>query len=212
ALRVGDYKLIKYEGRTSYALFNIVDDPGERVNLANQQPDLLQSMIAQLQTERERLSRLSMIPEQVNDLTIVPFDPRLDISGGEATILFSFERPADIATPVTLFQKPDSWSLVLDTNGALQLNVTGVDVVGHPLQTLISTAPVTATRHEVMVLFGGFKNDETTIDIYVDGALAAAAEESQRPWNVWSSTSDLRIGDARVAMSDIRMHLTRLYG
>ncbi|MCA9184262.1 MAG: sulfatase-like hydrolase/transferase, partial [Planctomycetales bacterium] len=36
ALRVGDYKLIKYEGRTSYALFNIVDDPGERVNLANQ--------------------------------------------------------------------------------------------------------------------------------------------------------------------------------
>lgn len=52
AVRVGDYKLLEFFEGDSIELYNLKDDIGERRNLADEQPELAQSMRQQLQDWR----------------------------------------------------------------------------------------------------------------------------------------------------------------
>jgi len=64
ALRVGDWKVLSYanakpiksltyqKGQGRYELYNLADDPGEKQNLATQQPQRLQQMLARLEATK----------------------------------------------------------------------------------------------------------------------------------------------------------------
>ena len=211
ALRVGDYKLVKYEDQTSYRLFNVTTDPGERVNLANHQPARLASMIAQLQAMRRDTSRVPVVPELIAQPITIPFDPRLDVSSGEMTLVFDLRIRWNSSQPVILFDKTGSWRLTLQTDRSLALDIVGVDRLGHTMQIRLTTQPLDTADHEIAIVFGGFKNDVTAIQMYVDQLPVASLRHDERPWNIFSSTSGLRMGADNVRIERLHMYLTRFW-
>ena len=52
ALIDNDYKIISKDGGKTYSLYHLINDPGERKNLAKKQPEILQKMISSLNTWR----------------------------------------------------------------------------------------------------------------------------------------------------------------
>ncbi len=209
AYRDGDYKIIKYEGHTTYRLYDIRNDPGERVNLAGREPELLRSMVDALTHRRREVSRVPFIPTTIDAPTVVPFDPRLDISSGEMTLVFEICFEGDSEEPRILFNKPDSWKLTLQPDRSVQLDVYGVTRTGEPTHRSLSSPALSRSVAEIGIVFGGFKNDHTTIDIYIDGQAAASLPVIDRPWNLWSSTSPLYVGSEGVDLTNVRMHLNR---
>jgi arylsulfatase A-like enzyme len=192
AVRKGSWKLVWQNRATRLApeLFDLDADPGESRDLAGDRPELVAELLDDYGEWRRRVARISVARAESTGTTSVagPWwsfshgairlspDDRLDVGDGD----LSFEARLAAWSPgqgrQVIVRKSGSYELGLDESGRFELLVHGAAALGRT--TLRSTSPV-APGQEVDVAFAIFdwRQDATTVRLYVDGRLEAESFE-----------------------------------
>ncbi|MEM6988522.1 MAG: hypothetical protein AAF499_18585 [Pseudomonadota bacterium] len=160
ALRVGDHKLVEWQN--SFALYNIVDDPLESLDIGPFQPTLLESLIEQY-TQRLR-------SESEVQLSGVDDTPRVDLGARSMTLTVPVVIDADtLETPLASLD--GSYEMTLDASLRVQITLTGVyeEIVYRTLT--LSSEPLTPGEHTIAFKVRGNKSDLSQIELWVDDVL-----------------------------------------
>jgi arylsulfatase A-like enzyme len=134
AVRQGRFKLV--HGGGAPALYDLEVDPGERSNLAAQEPERLAALEAVYRRWRREVGRASTRPAALEGAAVaagswlsfaggsaaLAADPRLGFHEGDLSVQLR-AMPAALGATRVLVEHPGSWSLLLAENGALRLSV-----------------------------------------------------------------------------------------
>lgn len=215
AMRDGDYKLIKAENRNdqtnpkAYFLYNIARDPGEKTNLVTKQPSLFADLRAKMLILRKEVSQYNAFPDIVTEKTVVPFDPRLDVTSRDMTLVMKIIVPDQVDSPKNLYNKPKSFTISLLPNQTIQWHIWGSTATNQRIEETLTSGVLPPGEYELVFGIQGFKNDRSRASLFVDGNLVdstyADGTES-RIVVVWSSIDDVTLGDEGITLKDMRYY------
>lgn len=211
ALRSGHYKLIKFQDRTTYNMYDLASDPYEGTNLVASMPELFAEMHGKLLQHRQVCSRVPLIPWQVNQLQTIPFDPRFDICGGDLTFVTVLEIPSSAYAGGNLIRKPGSFDLRITPETKVALTIDGVSEEGTNSVIDLLSAPLTPGIHEIALGLTGHRRSNTVATLYVDGMEVDVFDQADILWILHSNTSDLVLGDDTHQMKGTHFYLTRFW-
>ena len=221
AIRVGDHKLVKVEGRdehtqaNAFLLFNVALDPREQQNLADSQPALVEQLRREMELARARLSRVNRVPEFTFGEVVVPADPRMDVTSKDMTLTMSVTIPTDLNVGKTIYLKPGSQHLRLNRDGLLSWRITGADFAGNPINYFLKGRRVLrpGQTFDIKLIIGGFKNDIPTAELYINGRLMDELDRyNPMISTIWSAAqSDAIIGDQDLLIDGIEYHTLRFF-
>lgn len=220
ALRYDDLKLLKPHGRNeltdpnAYEVYDLIADPTERLNLnvTPREPEFAERLALLLLEERLRVSRIELVPENVSEQQILPFDPRFDIGTKHLTLDFTIEIPQDVSETKTLFALEDTHTLELLEDRSLLWTINGARSEGPLVTTTLQSSALSPDTHRITLSILGSKADRPIIELYVNGTRVDEMDrETVAIRGLWSSDGSITIGDDGVSMSDIRYFNLHFY-
>ena len=221
ALRNGNYKLVKAERRNdltdpnAYFLFDVVNDRQEKINLRNSQPEIFTQMRSDMLQMRLKESLFGAVPESTdNTLKVIPFDPRLDVTSKDMTLIVDLTVPQQLERARRIYYKPGSQIATIGKNRRVRWRVTGSTPEGEPTSTALISPPLEPGTHQIAFVIGGFKNDFTQLELYINGEKVDELDDGfneNAVRTVWSTISSARIGDNGLTLENIRYHTVRLW-
>ena len=198
AVRQGDWKLVmELNHKSNWAapkLFDLTTNPGEKVglDLSSQFPKLADEMLAAYWAWREETGSVSTYIQATDGSVIHSGGPTsktfLFTGGGGHVDLqdrkifdfgdgdFSIEmtvRFDEVGTSPVLVKKTESWVVSLDAQNRLRFRVVGVPADPSdpaPIAIVNSDTPLSAgVDYHVALTISGFRTDNSTIRMYIDG-------------------------------------------
>jgi hypothetical protein len=190
-------------------LYNIARDPGEKTNLVTKQPSLFADLRAKMLVLRKEVSQYKAFPDSVTEKTVVPFDPRLDVTSRDMTLVMKIIVPDQVDSPKNLYNKPKSFTISLLPNQTIQWRIWGSTATDQRIEETLISGVLPPGEYELVFGIQGFKNDRSRASLFVDGNLVdstyADGTES-RIVVVWSSIDDVTLGDEGITLKDMRYY------
>jgi arylsulfatase A-like enzyme len=215
AIRDGDYVLIKAENRNdqtnpkAYFLFDIANDPRQQKNLVARQPAHFAELKEKLLATRMDVSRFSEFPDSTAAKTIFSFDPRIDMTNRDMTLIMKVTVPTTVNSAKNLYLKPDSMTVTLAKDRTVTWQIAGSNSANQKRYEQLRSAVLSPGEHELVFAIQGFKNDTLRAELFVDGQLVdstyADGKESEIVV-VWSSIKDVILGDEGIRLAAIRYY------
>lgn len=210
-----NHRIVKLEGRSpdsenAYALYDLVNDPRGQNNIALSEPQLLSTMIEKLDLARRDKSRLDIIPSSVESITVLPFDPRYDVTQKSMT----FEMTIDVPTPsmeATPLIRNEAYDLVLNANNSISWIINGVTELSGVQQFNLTSAPLFEGQHDIKLYVLGYKSDHSVVKLFVDGVEVASEDLVYAFATVTDQQAtprDMLIGNDKVLMTNINYYQT----
>ncbi len=231
AVRNGDWKLVMDNNNswTAPRLFDLGNDPGETTNLSGQFPGLVERLMAEYWAWRKETSAVPYyVQTSSGEVTYTGGESGISFqftgAGGLADLgdskLFDFGegdfsvslklRIDQGGTKPVIAQKPGSWILSLTNNNKVKVRLVACSDCGpqagcelNETDTIITsdTRLVVGREYDVALTVTGFRTDNSTLRIYVNGVLqpqvstevcsVAVVEEPIRVGNNYNSDRPL---------------------
>jgi arylsulfatase A-like enzyme len=211
AVRSGNWKLVQQPDNGALRLYDVANDPTETTNLAGQNPDIVDALLAKYHAWRRQTGDIALSApilsggvlqygdtfefDNVGKVTF-PFNPRTDFHNGDFTIATRVRVdafPQYIDRPYQyIARKRHSWLMRTQKNHTMQVAFFGKDFNGNR-KTVRLNSPVLleGQTYDVMVSVIGYKTDYQTFNLYVDGLLVD--QKSSPDTIVAVETSDFSI-------------------
>jgi arylsulfatase A-like enzyme len=215
AMRDGDYMLIKAENRhdqtnpKAYFLYNMAKDPQQTKNLVARDPKRLAELREKLLTMRKEVSQFNAFPQSTVTRTILPFDPRVDVTSRDMTLIMKVTVPDALDSAKNLYLRPNSFRITLAADQTVQWEITGSNSSNQKIFENLKSAPLAPGEHELIFAIQCFKSDTLRAELFVDGHLVDATYPDGKESEilvVWSSILDATIGDNGITLQDIRYY------
>ena len=201
---------VKLEGRDPltharpYFVYDLnVDPTGSTAITTSLSADELSTLTDDLLDARREYSRYNEFPSDVvGERTLVPFDPRIDVSSKSMTLEFT----ADFSIPqsMTLVEN-GAFSVDLQDTGELSWTIVGVNEQGDEVIEVLTTPPLSDVA-DIRLYVLGYKNDGPELRIYVNNELVAEAEGSEIENLLSVDGADMYIGAPGYPLSNINYH------
>lgn len=226
AIRDGDYVLIKAENRNdqtnpkAYFLFDVANDPAQKKNLLAKEPARFATLKEKLLALRKDVSRFHEFPDSAEGKTIFSFDPRIDVTNRDMTLIMKITVPAKVTSAQNLYLKPDSLTMTLAKDRTVTWQIAGSNSINQKVYERLQSGVLSPGEHELVFAIQGFKSDTLRAELFVDGQLIdstyADGKESEI-LVVWSSIKDVIVGDEGIQLTEMRYYnnyfwLDELYG
>jgi hypothetical protein len=146
----------------------------------------------------------------------IPFDPRFDFCRSEATFVVDIDTSVPLSRAANILARVGCFHIDLLPNKAVRWTIVGTNAKGMAVQQKLSTAPLTGGKHRLIITAQGFKDADYFMhnQIYVDGQIAADTDNfavKDQIFSVWSTVSGVTLGDAKLALKNVRFHTLRLW-
>jgi len=232
ALRSGCYKILKRPSSTELELYNLCNDIGETINLANStDPDAISQfnrLSVLLAEQRREMSSYNLLDQDQTDLAgsrILPFDERFNTSDQDLSFYVTID-PQEVIGTQNIMHREGAVELSVEQGANSHLvtaNITGVEelvprdpnVSPRPpapiaTRTLQASIPNDGQPHQIGLVIRGFRVDFNELELYVDGQLQDSLYRENALLSIYSTPSDIELGDQNLNLYDIRHYLTAL--
>ena len=167
-------------------------------------------MVEKLELSRRESSRLDIIPNNLTQVTTLPFDPRYDVTHKSMTFEMTIDVPTSLTEAIHLIRN-EAYDLILNADGSISWKINGVTEADGFRQFELTSVPLFAGKHDIRLFVLGFRSDHSVVKLFVDGveidneeliyAFATVTDQQARP-------RDMDIGDNRVFMTNINYYQT----